>query len=108
MRYVEAEVSSEEEDSDALQVAQDTSSDIDRTAPIPSSGKKPRKVLNEDEKMEYAHAKEDQTIPKSSRRKTARRDAKKKAKSNKKAGKKGEWVSRKVNILWKWNINNHR
>ena len=109
MQYVEAEVSIEEEDSDALQVAQDTSSDIDRTAPIPSSGKKPRKVLNEDEEMEYSHAKEDQTnIPKSSRRKTARKDAKKKAKSNKKAGKKGEWVSRKVDILWKWNINNYR
>ena len=108
MRYVEAEVSSEEEDSDALQVAQDTSSDIDKAAPIPSSGKKPRKVLNEDEKMEYAHTKEDQTIPKSSRKKTARKDAKKKVKSNKKAGKKGEWVSRKVNILWKWNIINYR
>ena len=108
MRYVEADVSSEEQDSDALQVAQDTSSDIDKAAPIPSSGKKPRKVLNGDEKMEYTHTKEDQTIPKSSRRKTARKDAKKKAKSNKKAGKKGEWVSRKVNILWKWNINNYR
>ena len=58
--------------------------------------------------MEYAHTKEDQTIPKSSRKKTARKDAKKKVKSNKKAGKKGEWVSRKVNILWKWNIINYR
>ena len=108
MRYVEADVSSEEEDSDVLQVAQDTSSDIDRTSPIPSTGKKPRKVLNEDEKMEYTHTKEDQTIPKSSRKKTTRKDAKKKVKSNKKAGKKGEGVSRKFNILWKWKIKNYR
>lgn len=96
VRYVEAEVSSEEEDSDALQVAQDTSSDIDKAAPIPSSGKKPRKVLNEDEKMEYTHTKEDQTIPKSSRKKTARKDAKKKVKSNKKAGKKVQNMPRTV------------
>ena len=108
MRYVEADVSSEEEDSDVLQVAQDTSSDIDRTSPIPSTGKKPRKVLNEDEKMEYTHTKEDQTIPKSSRKTTTRKDAKKKVKSNKKAGKEGEGVSRKFNILWKWKIKNYR
>ena len=88
MRYVEAEVSSEEEDSDVLQVAQDTSSDIDRTAPIPSSGKKPRKVLNEDEKMEYAHTKEDQTIPKSSRKKQPEKMSRKRWRVTRKQGKK--------------------
>ena len=101
MRYVEAEVLSEEDGSDAEQVSKDSNSETNMAAAMPSPVKKP-KVSKKDETttlvedMESNNVKEGQIIQKSSKPKTTKKEAKKKKKSKKKTGKKGEEGSYQV------------
>lgn len=104
VRYIEAEVLSDEDGSDTEVVSQDTSNETNKVT-VPSPIKKPKVSNNLEEKATLIEDKEstdvkERELQESSKTKKTKKEAKTKRASKKKKGKKGEATRCLLKILF--------